>query len=610
MSPDVDRRARVVFLHGGIVAFGAAGTRTVADLAHDCEAVCAVLPASSADSQLVLVCEDRYLFAVGLLAAWQAGYSVALPPNTRSGSVIAIAERAGATTILHDTDEAVGLDLRKAIATRASTRRASTPSPDATRVWPPMLEPDRVIATLYTSGTTREFRSVSKTASQLYREVAALQATFALQPMQPVVGTVPSHHLYGLLFTVLWPLSVGAPFSRDVPLHVEAVVDRLRMGAQHSNMAAPMLVTVPAHLAGFRRLPPRELEGLRVFSSTAPLAFETARDLVDTQGVELFEIFGSTETGGIGWRRSSQESGWRPLPGVAVSVDGGAHLCLASEFLASRELFRTDDRVELLADGTFVHVGRADDIVKVGGRRISLSHLEAGLRRVPGVVDAAVVATLDPGPRGTRIVAVLVAPGLSAALIREAMGDSFDAATLPRRYVFCDAIPREPNGKTRRERLLEVIASDHREPSSTEPSQSVTRWSADPAASRELQVSYLGAVPGKPGTTTEVHLFEVSVRDDAWHFDGHFPGFPILPGISLLHSVVMPAVSLIHPGEVMLREVTRLKFRRPVRPGDRLILQLSTPSIASPFSNDAQYEFVATREDEVVSSGRLRLGVT
>ena len=37
------------------------------------------LPAAGPGSELLVICQDRYRFAVGLLAAWQAGHCVALP---------------------------------------------------------------------------------------------------------------------------------------------------------------------------------------------------------------------------------------------------------------------------------------------------------------------------------------------------------------------------------------------------------------------------------------------------------------------------------------------------------------------------------------------------
>ena len=561
---------------GALVAFGAgahgSADRTIADLRADVARVAARL-GDAPLGQVIVIAQDRYLFAVGLLAAWSRGHTVVLPPNAQSATIDALAAEVGALTILHDSDASTGIDLRTCQL-----------GPEGRLDWPVLMDDDRHAVTLFTSGSTRSFRGVHKSTRQLYRELATLQSTFALTAQHRVVATVPANHLYGLLFSVLWPLMAGAPFLREVPHHVEAIVDPLRQ-----RPAEAVLVTVPAHLQGFARLSPNQLQGLRVFSSTAPLETELALALIGQQSLDLIEVFGSTETGGIAWRRVDQSPRWTPLSGVSVSVDAEGHLLLSSDFLPDGGLFRTDDRVHLEAD-TFVHLGRADDIVKVGGRRISLGHIEQHLRQVPGVLDAAVVAVPDEGVRGTRILAAIVAPGLDVKTLRATLAMWLDPATTPRRYVFVDALPRETNGKLQRQRLLAL-------------------FSARPDSLRLTRVQASGAVAA---------AFDVQVPDEAWFFEGHFPGFPILPGVATLHTIVLPAIAASgltsalgpHP----LREVRRLKFRHPIRPGHRLRLELTrspSPRAAEEGSvADEQLsstlDFALTRDGLVVASGRVR----
>lgn len=53
------------------------------------------------------------------------------------------------------------------------------------------------------------------------------------------------------------------------------------------------------------------------------------------------------------------------------------------------------------------------------------------------------------------------------------------------------------------------------------------------------------------------------------YFVGHFPGNPIMPGVLQLEALVELAWFL-YDAKVEMVKVVRLKFRRPVRPGDRL----------------------------------------
>lgn len=52
-------------------------------------------------------------------------------------------------------------------------------------------------------------------------------------------------------------------------------------------------------------------------------------------------------------------------------------------------------------------------------------------------------------------------------------------------------------------------------------------------------------------------------------FEGHYPGFPILPGLFLLEHVH----GLVGQRGLRLVGLDRAKFARPVRPGDSLTIQ-------------------------------------
>ncbi len=64
------------------------------------------------------------------------------------------------------------------------------------------------------------------------------------------------------------------------------------------------------------------------------------------------------------------------------------------------------------------------------------------------------------------------------------------------------------------------------------------------------------------------------------HFQGHFPGHPIMPGVLLLEAMAQGAVAVITQqpgfkpgGLVFLVGVEEARFKKPVVPGDTLILE-------------------------------------
>ncbi|HAU81132.1 MAG TPA: AMP-binding protein, partial [Stenotrophomonas sp.] len=93
-------------------------------------------------------------------------------------------------------------------------------------------------------------------------------------------------------------------------------------------------------------------------------------------GVAPTEVFGSSETGGVAWRRwSAARPQWHPLPGVAWRIDEGC-LAVRSPHLASEDWWLTQDRAVADDGHSFRLLGRADRIVKIEERRVSLDALE------------------------------------------------------------------------------------------------------------------------------------------------------------------------------------------------------------------------------------------
>lgn len=83
--------------------------------------------------------------------------------------------------------------------------------------------------------------------------------------------------------------------------------------------------------------------------------------------------------------------------------------------------------------------------------------------------------------------------------------------------------------------------------------------------------------------------------DEAF-FQGHFPGHPIMPGVlqveamfQLCHLVVGKELDPQGTQDVFLQKLSRVKFRKPVTPGDRLILDAELVS-----KTETAAEFKAT----------------
>ena len=400
-------------------------------------------------------CEDRLHVAAVLFACWSEGRTAVLPPNTRPATVAELMAAGAADAVVGD-------------AWVAEQLRAEPPvSPAASAALSAVLGrrgPERLV-TAYSSGSTGAPVASHKTSGQLLGEAEVLAAAFGLGAGARVLSTAPAHHLYGLLFSLLVPAVSGGSFVRQTPLHAETIAALARA------LEANVLVSVPPHLHGLQALEPGALPALKIFCSGGRLPAGVAAALRQRFGVPVTEIFGSTETGGIAWRTGDADEAWTPLPGVQVSAGAEGLLLVDSPFLdpSAPRPFAAADRIAPRPDGRFLHLGRADAVVKVAGERVSLAEIEQRLLAVPGVLDAAVVALEDAGPRQHELGAAVVAPGLTAADLRRALRQHLDPVAIPRRFALLSGLPREATGKLPRQRLLALFQSPSADGAEAQP---------------------------------------------------------------------------------------------------------------------------------------------
>jgi 4-coumarate--CoA ligase (photoactive yellow protein activation family) len=507
-----------------LICFGAPGPRSAGQLGALVTSIAARLPSGEAGN-VVLACRDRYYFIAGLLAALRARLPIMLPPNGQPETVRALLRGVELAAFLRD-DDGEGLDLR------------SLDDPSCSLELPLLtdFDLDQALLLLYTSGSTGTPQAHTKSAGQLLREAQSHVRDSQLAGRKIVAG-VPAQHIYGLLFSVLVPLSGGGSVLRQTPLFPAELCAELQ---RH---AADVLITVPPQLIAWAEDPSLQLPKLwRVFCSAGPLPAE-ANLALQSRGAPIIEILGSTETGGIAYRERPQGP-YRPLSGVHIAVDEASILLVDSPWLGVDEPrpYRTADRAALCPEG-FRHLGRADAVTKVAGRRVDLGDVESVLLRVPGVRAAHVLAVDTGGVRGVTLWAIVEADAVSIDALRDALKARFDPVTLPKRYRVVAKLPRSEQGKLRRSELLGLFDS----------------W--------ELA-----------GDTAPDGRVRVVVPRDLGFLRGHFEGDPVLPAVVQLRHIALAQTRQRFPELGPLERVSSLTFGRSVRAGEELSLSLRRAS--------------------------------
>ena len=414
-----------------VVAYRGGRPIPMVEFLDDVMRVAATLPRSR---HVLNTCADRYRFAVGLAAILVSGKVSLLPSTLTAQTIMQLKSLTPDAVQLTDGDGG-GIAL-------PTVRFRDAGSRDSAMVSIPEIPHDALVAYVFTSGSTGVPIPHRKSWGALTDCVRAEGDVLGLLDGRPhaILGTVPPQHMYGFESTVLMALQNGLPFSNARPLYPADICDELVL------LPRPrVLVTTPFHLRALLdagvAIPPLDL----IVSATAPLPPALAREAEERCAAPLREIYGSTETGQIASRRTTEGPAWRLFPSVRLEIIEGRTHASGGHVDGSVPI---DDVLELLSGDRFLLHGRSSDMVNIAGKRSSLGYLNHQLCAVPGVVDGAFVLPDDDARAGImRLNAAVVAPGLEQTELVRALRERIDPAFMPRRIVFVDTLPRNATGK-------------------------------------------------------------------------------------------------------------------------------------------------------------------
>lgn len=505
-----------------------------------------------------LYCEDGANFLAGLIGLLSAGRPVMLPGHTASGYLAEIGVRP--QTLFTDMPELSSAHAPISVTPEATANIASIDLPD-----------DASDIGFFTSGTTGDAKPCLKRVSQLRAEVEThLQLWGA--PEGLVLGTVSHQHIYGMLFRLLWPLAAMRPFKAEC-LEVWEAVD-------HFFETSAVLISSPAHLSRIPHAFHLKHKASAIFSSGGPLSLAAAKESHQALGCWPIEVLGSTETGGVAWRRQNETPAlWQALPGIEITSDEEGALAIRSPFTGTSDLVRMGDEVIVAPDGRFELRPRLDRIVKIEGKRVALQRVEAAIGQLEEIAD---VAAIDLPDRRGALGAIIVLTSKGKALeeelgkfrlsrhLRHSLSKSLEPMERPRFWRSVEVIPQNKQGKK--------IASE-------------LRRLFSPQASSLPIIREEVVAPSQA-------VFELELNPDLPWFEGHFPGRPILPGVAQLHiacELAEKAWGFVPTGH----EMSRIKFRHVMQPGDRITLTLVRKA-------EDRLDFEYVQNDEVMASGAIK----
>jgi benzoate-CoA ligase len=351
---------------------------------------------------------------------------------------------------------------------------------------PGRTDPEEVAFWLYSSGSTGR----PKAAMHRGQSLVATAKLFARQVLgigseDRIYSAAKLFFAYGLGNSLSFPLYAGATSVLAAAKPSPELVNRILR--EHGITVFFGVPTLFAALLASPDLPRPGEHRLRFCVSAGEALPEslgrawlarTGVDIVDGIGsTEMLHIFLSNLPGEVAYGTTG-----RPTPGYQAAIFDenrrpvergemgdlwvrGPSCCVGywNQPAKTRETFvdgwtRTGDKYRQTPEGLFVHCGRSDDMMKVGGLWVSPVEVESALARHPAVAEAAVVGCADgQGLVKPKAFVVLQAGSQGGAELADELQAFVKRHLAPYKYPrsieFVAELPRTATGKLERYRL-------------------------------------------------------------------------------------------------------------------------------------------------------------
>lgn len=246
---------------------------------------------------------------------------------------------------------------------------------------------DNTVIYLYTSGSTGKAKLIPKTSENLITEVKELREILSITKDDLFYFTPPLYHIYGFLNGFLLPMYSSSKIILDPNFTPDSIADLVQ------KRKITHFVCIPTYYRMFvdLNLIDNFKSCKKLLNSSAPLPIDVSDKFYEKK-LEITEIYGSTETGGIAHRVSSISLEWKLFSYVNIIVNSDEYLksdidqpnivefkivspAISVEYDAQSG-FNTGDVVELSSEGKFILLGRNTRFVKISGKRVDLHYVQ------------------------------------------------------------------------------------------------------------------------------------------------------------------------------------------------------------------------------------------
>jgi acyl-coenzyme A synthetase/AMP-(fatty) acid ligase len=404
-------------------------------------------------SEWILHCEDYWYFLVTFASLLQCKKTVHLTQNITESFLCEIKKDGYNFLTDQNVDAKFNADFIPDVI-------AETAESEDFRTIPSINNDDTQIL-MYTSGSTGKPKAVHQRMTEFEADNAFIISRWASDFLsRRLVTTVSQHHIYGFLFGISLPFSLGVPFRRkriEFPEEFESLIDD-----KYIIIATPAFLKRTVEVE--EKLP---LDDCFIFTSGGACSPELSKKTLEVFGFCPLEVYGSTETSGIAYRQQSKDGLYfTPFDNAKIWKGEDGCLRIISPYIKDPEGFATADLVEIFDDGRFLLKGRSDSIVKIEEKRISMTEVENRILETKLVRDVKVVALED---RRQYLAAAIELndegmkkfEGQRKLVLNNYFHDFltnyFENVVIPKKWRFVEKLPVDVQGKKHKDEIVKLF---------------------------------------------------------------------------------------------------------------------------------------------------------
>lgn len=398
------------------------------------------------------------------------------------------------------------------------------------------FEPEKIYVNFFTSGSGGKSKLVKKNLYNLIREAEDIGKIFLTSEKDlRFCSTTTMNHLFGCTFHFMTPFINGF------------VIDTTRISyPENVKYDNCFLVSSPSFLD--------KISKYELNFQTTPKYIIVAGAKLHNETFEYFEksskvieIYGSTETGVIAHRESSQDDFLTLFDNVKVLDYKDCILTIKSDYF-QEDKAALADYTNYIEPNKLCVVSRSDRILKIYDKRISAEQIEKFLKSTDLVEDAycfklneKLAAAIVLNNKGKDL---YITNGQSALAkhLKTLCLNNFEI--VPQKWRFLPEIYKTCAGKVDKDKITEIFLTNISFPLVLEQ--------------RLLD------------NTAEIDLI---FPKNANFFKGHFPNFPVLPGVVSLYFVTF--FSNIYFETLTAPQIFRkIKFSKLIYPNQKVTIKL------------------------------------